>query len=159
MTTSHSAAPPTWFRIVAALAAVWMLFGVAMWFMDLLMSEATLAGMSPAEQQLYQARPTWVFVLWGIAVGSGLAGAVGLLMRKQWAVTAFVVSLISAIIQFGYFFLAMDAIAVIGAAAAAPFPMVILLIGVGLLWLANTASRRGWLDGSAAGTPTAEVAR
>lgn len=137
--------PPTWYWVVSALAAIWMLFGVMAWLMDLMMDEAALAQMSEAQQQLYRSRPQWIFAVYAVAIFSGLAGAVGLLLRKSWAVTALWVSLIAVVIQFGYTFLVMNAARVLGAAAALPFPLVIFAIGALLLWLSVYARKAGWL--------------
>jgi hypothetical protein len=137
---------PRWYWLVAGLAVLWMLFGVLAFVMDPLTDEAALAQMSEAERELFLERPTWLFVIYGIAVFSGLAGAIGLLMRRFWAVTAFVVSLAAIIIQFIYVLFVMDAIGRIGAVAALPFPAVIFLIGAGLLWFSLVAKGRGWFS-------------
>ncbi len=152
MTPTNAAQPPRWFRVVAVLAILWMLVGVMAWFMDLMMTEETLAGMSEGQRQLYESRPAWVFVVYGIAIAAGFLGAVALLMRRAWAVPALAVSLVAVAIQFGYTFLVMDAIGRIGAAAALPFPMTIIVIGAALLWLALEARKRGWLRGAQAPT-------
>jgi hypothetical protein len=115
--------------------------------MDLLTDEQTAAGFTEAQRQLYAARPGWLFIDYAIAIFSGLAGTVGLLLRKSWAVAAFAVSLAAVVIQFGYMFTALRAIELLGAAAAVPFPLVITLIGAALLWLAIQARTRGWLAG------------
>ncbi len=135
---------PRWYWFVSGLAVLWMLFGVLAFIMDPLTDEAALAQMSEAERELFLERPTWLFVIYGIAVFSGLVGAVGLLMRRSWAVTAFVVSLVTVIIQFIYVLFVMDAIGRIGAVAALPFPLVIFVIGAGLLWFSLFARRNGW---------------
>lgn len=135
---------PRWYWFVAGLAVLWMLFGVLAFVMDPLTDEAALAQMSEAERELFLERPTWLFVIYGIAVFSGLAGAIGLLMRRSWAVTAFVVSLAAIIIQFIYVLFVMDAMGRIGAVAALPFPLVIFVIGAGLLWFSLLARGRGW---------------
>lgn len=137
--------PPAWYWAVSALALIWMLFGVMAWFMDLAMDETALAQMSEAQQQLYRSRPQWIFMVYAIAIFSGLAGAVALLMRKAWAVPAFWISLIAVVIQFGYTFLVMNAARVLGAAQALPFPLVIFAIGALLLWLSVHARRVGWI--------------
>ncbi len=136
--------PPAWYWIVSALALVWMLFGVMSWVMDLMMDEAALAQMSEAQQQLYRARPDWIFVLYAIAIFGGLAGAIGLLMRRRWSVTAFAVSLIAVIVQFGYILGVMNTIELLGFATAATFPIVIFAIGAALLWFATHAKKSGW---------------
>ena len=144
-TTSAASKPPTWYWVVSGLAVLWMLFGVMAWVMDLMTDEAGLAEMSEAQRQLYAARPQWVFVVYGVAIFSGLAGAVGLLLRKSWASMLFGVSLAAIIVQFGYMFLGMHAVQVLGAAAAIPFPLVIFVIGVTLLWFANRSRKVGWI--------------
>ena len=144
MEIADTAKPPLWYWIVSGLALVWMLFGVLAWFMDFMMDEAALAQLSEAQRQLYTARPQWLFVDYAIAIFSGLAGAVGLLLRKTWATLALGVSLAAVIVQFGYTFLVLEAIELLGAAAALPFPLVIFAIGVFLLWFSMQSKARGW---------------
>lgn len=136
---------PAWYWVVSVLALLWMLFGVFAWAMDFLMDEAALAQMSEAQRELYAVRPQWLFIVYAIAVFSGLVGAIGLAMRKAWAIPAFWISLIAIIIQFSYTLFVMNAIALLGAAAALPFPVVIFAIGAALLWFAMRAKQSGWL--------------
>jgi hypothetical protein len=144
-TTVATSTPPRWYWIASWVAVVWMLFGVMAWTMDLMTDEQTVAGFTEAQRQLYAARPGWLFIVYAIAIFSGLAGAVGLLLRRSWAVAAFALSLAAVIVQFGYTFTALRAIELLGPAAAVPFPLVITLIGAVLLWLAIQARNRGWL--------------
>jgi hypothetical protein len=144
-TTTAASKPPTWYWVVSGLAVLWMLFGVMAWVMDLMTDEAGLAKFSEAQRQLYAARPQWLFAVYGVAIFSGLAGAIGLLLRKSWASMLFVLSLAAVIVQFGYTFFAMHAVAVLGAAAAIPFPLVIFLIGVALVWFARRSHKMGWI--------------
>ena len=144
-TTPAANKPPTWYWVVSGLALVWMLFGVMAWVMDLMTDEAALAQLSEAQRQLYAARPQWLFAVYGVAIFSGLVGAVGLLMRKSWASALFALSLAAVVVQFGYTFIAMHAVELLGAAAALPFPLAIFLIGVALLWFALHARRSGWI--------------
>jgi len=143
--TTAASKPPTWYWVVAGIAVLWMLFGVMAWVMDLMTDEAGLAKLSEAQRQLYAARPQWLFAVYGVAIFSGLAGAIGLLLRKSWASTLFGLSLAAIIVQFSYTFFAMHAVEVLGAAAAIPFPLVIFLIGVALLWFARRARALGWI--------------
>lgn len=136
---------PRWYWIVAVLALLWMLFGVLAFIMDPLTDEAALEQMGEAQRELFESRPTWLFVVYGIAVFTGLAGAIGLLMRRAWAVTAFAVSLVFVVVQFFYVLFVLDAIGRIGAAEAVPFPVVIVAIGAGLLWFSIAARQRGWI--------------
>ena len=145
---------PWWYWAVSILALVWMLFGVLAWCMDLMMDPAQLAQLPEGQQQLYAQRPQWLFWVYAVAVFSGLVGAIGLLLRKRWATTFFLVSLAAIVVQFGYTFLAMDALDLLGPATALPFPIVIFAFGVFLLWFARYARRHGWI----AQTPTGALA-
>lgn len=145
MDSAMLARPPRSYWIVSILALLWMLLGVMAWTMDLMTDEESLAGMSEAQRQLYAARPQWVFAVYAVAIFSGLLGAIGLLMRKRWSVVLLVVSLVAIVVQFGYTFLGMDAIRILGAGAALPFPLVIFGIGAVLLWFATRARRSGLL--------------
>lgn len=145
MENATTVSVPPWFRVVSVLALVWMLFGVLSFVMDPLTSEAALAEMSENQRQLFEARPLWLFVVYGVSVLSGLAGAVGLIMRKAWAVAAFLVSLVFVVIQFVYVLFVMDAIGLLGVAEALPFPVVIVTIGALLLWLSVHARQKGWI--------------
>ncbi|GAA4001286.1 hypothetical protein [Sphingomonas humi] len=51
----------------------------------------------PDQQMLMAAMPKWQIPVYAIAVWSGLAGAVLLLMRRRWAVPVLLVSLLCAI--------------------------------------------------------------
>lgn len=144
-TTSAAGKPPTWYWVVSGIAVLWMLLGVVAWVMDLMTDETTVAEFSEAQRQLYAARPQWLFVVYGVAIFSGLAGSIGLLLRKPWASMLFAVSLVAIIVQFGYTFFGLHAVQLLGAAAAIPFPLVIFVIGVALLWFANRARKMGWI--------------
>jgi hypothetical protein len=77
--------PPGWYWVVGVLVALWMLLGVVAWCVDLGMTAERLAAMPQAQQQLHASRPAWLFVVYGVAVFSGLAGAIALLARRKAA--------------------------------------------------------------------------
>lgn len=142
-----AAAPavPRWYWIAAGLALVWMAIGVLSLVMDIMTDAAAIAAMPEGQRQLYESRPQWLFAVYAVATISGLLGAGGLVLRRRWALTLLSVSLAAVILQFGYTFTALDAIGKIGAAAALPLPVFIILAGALTLWLGRTAALRGWL--------------
>jgi hypothetical protein len=144
-TTAATTKPPRSYWVISGLAVLWMLLGVMAWVMDLMTDEASMSQMSEAQRQLYAARPQWLFAVYGVAIFSGLIGAIGLLLRKAWASMLLALSLAAVIVQFGYTFAVMHAVQVLGAAAAIPFPLVIFLIGAALLWFARRSRRLGWI--------------
>ena len=145
MRFSTDVRPPTWFRVASWLALLWMLSGAAAFAMDLMTDEAALAQMTPAQRELYEARPQWLFAMYAVAIATGLAGAVGLLLRKAWAVPALAVSLVAVVIQFGFTIFGMRAIERVGAAAALTLPIVVFIAGALALWLAATAKKARWI--------------
>ncbi len=145
MNATAASQPPRWYWIVSGLALVWMILGVLAWIADLMMDPTALDAMSDGQRQLYAARPGWLFIVYAIAVFSGLLGAIGLLARKLWAKWLLALSLAAIVLQFGYTFLIMNAVQLIGAAAAIPFPIIIFTIGALLMWMSVRAEGNGWL--------------
>lgn len=148
MNTATAASPatpvPAWFRIVAILALLWNLLGVAAFVMDASMSADTIAAMPEAQQQLYAVRPAWVLAAYAIAVFAGALGSLMLVMRRKLAPPLLVLSLLAVLVQMAYVFFLSDTLAVMGDAAMA-MPLLIIAIAVALVWLARTAAARGWL--------------
>ncbi len=145
MNSSTGARPPTWYWVASWLAVLWMLSGTAAFVMDLMTDEAALAQMTAAQRELYEARPQWLVAVYALAIGSGLAGAIGLVLRKAWAVPALTVSLAAVVIQFGYMVFGLQAIERVGAAQALAFPVFIFVAGALVLALAMKARKPGWI--------------
>ncbi len=143
-----TATPPTWFRVVAGVALLWNVLGVVAFIGQQTMDPATLP---PAERSFYEATPAWATAAFAVAVFAGVLGCIGLLLRKSWAVTVFLVSLLGIVVQIGHSLFIGNGIEVFGAAGFI-LPGLTLAIGVALLWLARLAMARGWLQaGSTAG--------
>lgn len=140
-----NARPPGWFWLVSTLLLVWNAFGVFMYVAPRLASVDQLRqSYSEAQLQMMAATPAWVTAAFAIAVFSGLLGAIGLLMRKSWARTMFMVSLIAVIVQNVWTFFLSGYLASEGAAAAI-LPVVIIIVCIGSVWLAGRSIARGWL--------------
>lgn len=142
MSTPIASRPPTWFWLVAALALGWNLLGVVAY-----LAEAYGLGremQQPEAASLDVARPAWATAAYAVAVFSGALGCVGLLLRRRWARALLMVSLAALLIQQGWAFLVSDALALLGPGAAV-FPALVVLVSIGLVWLAALAVERGWL--------------
>ena len=74
---------PKWFRPIAIVALIWNLLGCAAYLADASISEEALSKMTPAQQSLYAARPSWSIGATATAVWFGAAGCVGLFLRKK----------------------------------------------------------------------------
>jgi hypothetical protein len=135
---------PGWYWAVAVLALAWEALGCFAYLMQVTMSADGLARLPAAQRDAWLAMPAWATGAYAVAVWVGLSAAIGLLLRRHWAVPAFAVSLLAVVVQFGWTFLATPILSTIGASAAA-FPAFITLVAVFLLWFAVLAAKRGWL--------------
>jgi hypothetical protein len=124
---------------------LWMGIGVMMYLLDATRSPEQVAALPEAQRALNEARPMWLMASYALATWVGLAGAIGLLMRKAWAVPLLLVSLVCVVVQFGAIVFLLGAVDKLGAAAALPLPIVIVGIGVASWAYASRAKRRGWL--------------
>lgn len=143
-TTFNAGRVPGWYWAVAVLALLWEAMGCFAYVTQVSMDSAALAQLPAAQRDLWMAMPAWVTGAYAVAVWSGLAGAAGLLLRRDWARLAFAASLVAVIVQFGWTFLATPILTTIGTSAAA-FPAFILLVAALLLWFSLAAAKRGWL--------------
>jgi len=135
---------PGWYWAVAVLALLWEGMGCYAYLSQVSMKATDMGALPAAQRDLWLAMPVWVWSAYAIAVWVGLSGALALLMRQRWARWAFIVSLVAAIVQFGWTFLATDALSALGPHAAI-LPAAIILVGAFLVWFAGAADRWGWL--------------
>jgi hypothetical protein len=131
--------------IVTVFALVWNLIGVAMWYIQINMTDEQLALMSEPQRQVYEGTPGWINIAFAVAVFAGVLGGVGLLLKKRWAATMFLLSLVALLVQMIGAFVATPAWAAYGPAGLV-MPAVLLVIALFLLWYANKAKARGWLS-------------
>ncbi len=137
--------PPFWFWVVAVAALLWESAGCFAYLTQVRMSEADLAQLPAAQQEIWRMMPAWVTGAYATAVWAGLLAAIGLLRRKGWARPMFLLSWVAALIQFGWTFLATPILRTMPFAEAVALPAAIILIGLFLLWFAGYSGRRGWI--------------
>jgi len=143
-TMHHGPERPKAYWAVAALALLWNLLGLAMFVVHVTTDEARLAALDEAQRRIHLATPGWVTAAFGLAVAGGVLGALGLLLRRRWAVPMFGVSLLALLAQVAGTFLATPAWAVYGPAGTA-MPALLLLVALALLAWARRCAARGWL--------------
>lgn len=138
------AASPVLYRFVAVFALLWNLVGLAMFCMQVTLTPQAVAALPPEQQQIHAAMPGWVYVFFGIAVVSGVLGALGLLLRRRWAVPLLLVSLLGVVMQMASAYAVTPVWALTGVAGAV-FPLLLVLVCL-LLWLfARKVAARGGL--------------
>ncbi|WP_370032945.1 hypothetical protein [Qipengyuania mesophila] len=95
--------------VVGLVSLLWNAFGGYDYTMSQLRDpaylEATMGPMGMSVDQsiaFLDSFPVWADVLWALGVWGSVAGSVLLLLRSRFAVTAFLVSLVGAILSFAY---------------------------------------------------------
>ena len=101
---SEQARTPTHLWIVATISLLWNAYGGYDYYMTVTSNEAYLANMPSGFVDMMRANPPWTFALWAIGVWVSLAGSILLLMRSRFAATAFLISLIAAVLNFAHQF-------------------------------------------------------
>jgi hypothetical protein len=143
MTTNK---PNTGFWIIAVIALIWNIMGVfAFLGQTFLMNDDARALMTAEQLELIDSTPTWVTVIFAIAVISGLLGCILLLLRKKMAVSLFGLSLITVLIQMGYSWFATTAAEVYGPVQGYVMPLIVIVIAIFLYYYSKGAAQKGWL--------------
>ncbi len=137
--------PPTWFWVVSGVSLLWNLMGVMAYIMQVTMSPEALAALPAAERALYETAPAWATAAFAIAVFAGVLGCVALLLRKGWAETLFVLSLLAVLVQNTHWLLMSNVFEVLGPTSVI-MPMLVLVIGVFLIWFSRSSKVRGWIS-------------
>lgn len=96
MNESVQAAPratgvPWHIWLVGILSLLWYFSGA---YTIMVAQHGTLPGLSPEELAYYEAKPLYLELIADLALMAGIVGSVGLLLRKVWAVPAFLALLV-----------------------------------------------------------------
>ena len=134
--------PPKWFTPVAILALLWNLLGASAYLMDVTISPEAVAKLGDAEQAMYASRPVWFVAAYASAVWFGVAGSLGLLLRKRWAQPLFVLSLLGLIAQDLALFSRPE---VRADTTVVLLQALVFVIALSLLMLSRKGEREGWL--------------
>ena len=135
---------PVWFWIVATLAMLWNLAGLAAFAMHLMITPEQIAQLPEAHQRLYTEAPEWLNVAFGMAVVGGALASLMLLLRNLFAPVLFSLSLVGVLAQQSYQFLMSDTFEVLGKDAMI-MPLVVLTLAIFLLWFSLSCKNRGLL--------------
>ena len=84
---------PLSFWVVAGLGVLWNGFACMAYWLTATHNPAAMAQTSAEMVDALNHTPSWAMAAWGLAVGAALAGSLLLILRRRWAVPAFIVSL------------------------------------------------------------------
>ncbi len=133
-----------WFWLVAAVAVFWNLIGCAIFAAEMFAQEAMMESMTEEQRTWARSTPTWIYFVFALSVGTGLAGSICLLMRRSTSVLLFGVSFVAVLIQMVYTMLIAGGLQVMGPSGAV-MPALVVFLSIVWLWFAMFSRSRGWL--------------
>ena len=136
--------PTTVFWVVSGIAFVWNLMGVMAYISQVTMTPEALQALPDNERALYDSVPTWATAAFAFAVWGGALGSLLLLLRRSLATIVLIVSFVGIVVQMYHSFFISNSIEVYGPGGMI-MPVMVLLIGAGLIWYSKNASAKGWL--------------
>lgn len=136
--------PPLWFWLAAAAGLLFEAFGCLAYLIDVTRGADELARLPVDQRSLRAATPDWMFAAYAVAVWSGLAGAILLLLRRRHAQVVLLVSLVALVVQFGGVLL-VPRLRDGTPPDAFTLPIVVVVLAYGLWHVARRAGRHGWL--------------
>ena len=145
MTLNTEIRPPAWFWIISVIALLWNLMGVSAYLMEAFMSVEDLGKLTQDQRLLYESRPIWVTSAYAIAVWAGALGCIALLLRKKWAKTLLLLSLIGVLTQNVYQFFLSNTFEVYGPSAIY-LPIMIIVVSIALYLFAKSSASKGWIS-------------
>jgi len=135
MTTTNK--PGTSFWIISVIALIWNIMGVIAYLIQAFMTDDMKALLPETEREMYENKPAWATAAFAFAVFAGLIGALGLLMRKKWATTLFIISLLGILAHQVYIFF-ISGIMEDADASLMAMPIVVTVIGFFLVWYSKS---------------------
>jgi len=127
---------PVHLWIVGVLALLWNLLAAFDYTATQTRWEPYMAQFTEEQLAYFYGFPAWVVAVWAIAVWCGLLGAIGLLLRKKWAVWLFGLSLVGLALSTVYNFGMSEGAAIMGTAGVI-FTVIIWIVAIALLWYAR----------------------
>ncbi len=143
--TNSSTKPPVWFWVIGVIALLWNLMGVNAYLQQAYRTEAFTSMLTSEQLDMVNSTPAWAIGAFAIAVFAGALGCIALLLRKNWAKSLFLLSLIGIIVQMIYNLFISKAMEVYGPGAVV-MPILVMLVGIFLVWYSKRSIIKGWID-------------
>ena len=129
--------------MIAAVALLWNLVGCAFFAMELFAQEAFMKSMTEPMKEWARSIPGWIYFVYGLAVSTGVAGSIGLFLRKSWTTLMFAICLVAVIVQMVYTMIIGGGIQVMGPSGLV-MPSLVIVFSAALLWFSWFARSRSW---------------
>jgi len=140
---------PIAFWIISVFALLWNLYGAFQCWTEYgywanPKTRESLGDLAEPFGAIYDATPGWIFVVFALAILTGILGAVALLIKKKVAAPLFLISTLCTIIHFGYFLFATESVALMGPSTYI-MPMVVITLDIFFWWYAKRNVESGIL--------------
>jgi hypothetical protein len=146
MATTAQARTPVHLWIVGILSLLWACFGCLDYTMTNLKNAAWMAQMTPDQIAFMDSLPSWLTAFWALGVWGALLASILLLMRKRYAVLAYGISLIGAVVGLGYQMVIATMPASMKAGMMGMMPIFIILVALGLFLYSRAMEKKGVLN-------------
>jgi surface polysaccharide O-acyltransferase-like enzyme len=134
---------PKWVLIVGVVLILWNLGGASMFVLDMMKTPEDIAALPQDQQLLWSQMPGWAWAAYGVGTFGGLLAAIGIVIRKKWAVHLALLSVIAVIVNFIPAFFMSEGVDV-WQPKFYVFPLVIFALALLQLWVARKANKQGW---------------
>lgn len=141
---STTANKPKWFLAISIFALIWNLLGVFAYIAQMMITPEILDTLPEAERTIIENTPSWAISAFAVAVWGGALGSLLLLLKKKIAVYVLALSFVGVLVQLYHSIVIANSIAVYGPGDLI-MPIMVLLIGGGLIWYSNDLTKKGWL--------------
>jgi len=131
--------PPIWFYIVSVLGLFWNGMGVNAYLQQAYNTDSYKEMYSPEHIEIAAGFPAWVTAAFAIAVFGGVLGCLALLLRKKWAVSLLLLSLLAVIVQMGY-------LLINGPVNNMVMTLMIIVFALFFVWFSRKSAANGWIS-------------
>lgn len=143
MASTARAGAPAHLWIVGILSLIWNALGCYDYLMTMTANPGWMSQFTAEQVAYWEGLPTWTDATWAIGVWGGLVGAVLLLMRSRYAVWAYALSLLGAVIGLGYQMFMTEMPASMTEGMMAIMPWVIIVVAAFQLWYSRDQEKKG----------------
>ena len=145
MATTAERDTPVHLWIVGILALLWYAYGGYEYVMTETGNAAFLSKLPADAAAYWESLPGWLTAFWAIGVWGGLLGAVLLLVRSRYAVWAFALSFVGAVVDLGYQRFMTEMPASLREGMVGMIDLAIIIIAAFLLWYSWSMEKKGVL--------------
>ncbi|MCU0304109.1 MAG: hypothetical protein MUC56_08645 [Thermoanaerobaculales bacterium] len=135
---------PVHFWIVSVLSLLWNSIGAFDYLASQLRLEFYMSQFDEKMLAFLDAMPAWAVSGWAIAVWGAMAGSVGLLLRRRWAVWAFAVSIVGMVVSTLHSYVLSNGLELMGTGGLV-FSAIIWAIAFALFFYARAMAGNGVL--------------